>query len=245
MPTAPPTQAELAEMMRVKRKFLRGRSLALTIPERMREFRRLQQRSLDILQGNPAGYARFLRRNLAQRAITPPPGVEIPERCGEIREVGDVVPDDACRALLRHRVPFVVIGALAVNAHGHIRATEDSDVVFRRTPESEKALLAALQELSACWVMADKAEPGGVRLVPVTASYVAHMNMMMLMTDAGLLDLFDYIPGFPDEPVDSLFADCELSNGVRYVSLRWLRKMKQAAGRPLDLTDLERLEGTP
>ena len=247
MPNPIPTQAELAEAMRFKHAFLRRRNLALPIEQRLEKFWQLHERSMEILKGNPEGYARFMRRNLKARAIPPPPGVEIPspQRHEEIREVGDVVPDKTCLALLQHGVVFVVIGALAVNAHGYIRATEDSDVVFRRTPENEAALLAALQELNACWVMTDKAEPGGVRLVPVSASYVAQTQLMMLVTDAGFLDLFDYIPGFPDEPVDSLFADCELSNGVRYVSLRWLRKMKQASGRPLDLTDLERLEGEP
>lgn len=247
MPNAIPTQAELAEMMRLKRKLLRQRNLALSVEERIAKFWRLQESSFELLRSDPKSYARFIQRNLKKRAIALPPDVEIPEkkRQEEVRESGEMLHEEILQLLRRHQVEFVVIGALAVNAHGHIRATEDADIVFRRTPENEKALLAALQELNACWVMTDKAEPGGVRLVPVTESYIAHMKMMLLITDAGLLDLFDHIPGFPDEPVDSLFADCELRNGVRYVSLHWLKKMKQTSGRPMDLIDLERLEGTP
>ncbi|MFM7035050.1 MAG: hypothetical protein ACKOYJ_07695 [Planctomycetia bacterium] len=37
--------------------------------------------------------------------------------------------------LLRHRIPFVVIGGHAVNVHGHLRATEDTDVLWLRSPE--------------------------------------------------------------------------------------------------------------
>jgi hypothetical protein len=32
-------------------------------------------------------------------------------------------------------------------------------------------------------------------------------------------------------------------DGVRFASLDWLRRMKQAAGRPKDLLDLENLPG--
>ena len=245
MNTTIPTPSELAEMMRFKHAFLRQRNLALPVEQRMAKFWKLHERSMEILKGNPEGYARFMRRNLKARAIPPPPGVEIPEWHGEIRDAAGWCAEETLRVLLRHHVPFVIIGGVAVNLYDETRNTEDTDIVFQRTPESEKALLAALHELNACWVMADKAEPGGVRLVPVTESYVARTRLMMLVTDAGLLDLFDYIPGFPDEPVDSLFADCELSNGVRYVSLDWLKKMKHASDRPQDRLDLERLEGTP
>jgi hypothetical protein len=51
-----------------------------------------------------------------------------------------------------HNVPFVIIGGHAVTYHGFVRATEDTDVVFLRTPESELLLLAALTEVNACWI---------------------------------------------------------------------------------------------
>ena len=65
--------------------------------------------------------------------------------------------------------------------------------------------------------------------------------MMMLVTDFGFLDLFDYIPGCPNEPVEQLF-DTALGQGrYKYASLRWLRTMKSAANRPKDRLDLENL----
>jgi hypothetical protein len=54
--------------------------------------------------------------------------------------------------LCRHRVPFVVIGGHAVNFHGSIRATEDTDVVWLRSPTAEAALLAALREIEAAYI---------------------------------------------------------------------------------------------
>jgi hypothetical protein len=64
---------------------------------------------------------------------------------------------------------------------------------------------------------------------------------MMLTTDLGFLDLYDYIPGFPDMPVADVFSDSIELDNLRFVSLRWLRKLKQAAGRHKDLDDLEHL----
>ena len=52
---------------------------------------------------------------------------------------------------------------------------------------------------------------------------------------------YDYIPGFPDMPVADVFADSIELDNLRFVSLRWLRKLKQAAGRHKDLDDLEHL----
>jgi hypothetical protein len=63
----------------------------------------------------------------------------------------------------------------------------------------------------------------------------------MLSSDDPLLDLYDYVPGFPDMPVADVFSDSIELDNLRFVSLRWLRKLKQAAGRHKDLDDLEHL----
>jgi hypothetical protein len=41
-------------------------------------------------------------------------------------------------------VDFVVVGGVAVVAHGHVRATLDLDVCYWRTPENLERLAAAL-----------------------------------------------------------------------------------------------------
>lgn len=148
------------------------------------------------------------------------------------------------RLLQRHQVPFVVVGGHAVTFHGHLRATEDVDVVWLRSPEADRRLLGALQELHAGWIASDidpvtKLE----RVVPVTAAYIASKNLLMLVTDHGFLDLFDYVPGLPDVTVDELAARSVVTpEGLHYASLDDLRRMKQASGRPKDLDDLQNLE---
>jgi hypothetical protein len=148
--------------------------------------------------------------------------------------------------LSRHGVPFVVVGGHAVNVHGYIRATEDTDVLWIRSPEAEAALLQALGEVHAEYIGAEIDPVTKIeRTYPVTAAFVRSERLMMLCTTAGFLDLFDYVPGLTDVSVEAIRASAVQVDGVRYASLGWLRKLKQAAGRPKDLIDLENLPVTP
>jgi hypothetical protein len=144
--------------------------------------------------------------------------------------------------LARAGVPFVIIGGHAVNFHGYVRATEDADLIFERSPASEAALLEVLQSIHACWISNER-DPvtGHERLVPVSPSYVRGQHLMMLTTDLGFLDLYDYVPGFPDVPVADVFCDSIELDDLRFISLRRLRELKQAAGRHKDFDDLEHL----
>ncbi|MDY0165201.1 MAG: hypothetical protein RBS80_01570 [Thermoguttaceae bacterium] len=141
-----------------------------------------------------------------------------------------------------HNVPFVVIGGHAVTYHGFVRATEDTDVIFQRTPRSESALLRALAEVHANWI-GDEIDPetGIERLIPVSAAYIRGTRTMMLVTDFGFLDVFDYVPGLPELSVEELFASALECGGHKYVALPLLRAMKAAANRPKDRADLENL----
>lgn len=142
----------------------------------------------------------------------------------------------------RHGVRYVIIGGHALNVHAAPRATEDIDIVWQRSAESERSLAAALAEANAFWISNDQDPATGLeRLVPVSPAYVGAEHLMMLLTDYGFVDLFDYIPGFPSENTRELFDTSIEVSGRRYASVQWLRKMKQASGRPKDLLDLEKL----
>lgn len=80
------------------------------------------------------------------------------------------------------------------------------------------------------------------RQVPVALSDLQNRRLLMLITDAGFLELFDYIPGSPEVSVEALFEDAVEVAGIRYASKAWLLKMKRAAGRPKDISDIEGLE---
>jgi hypothetical protein len=151
-------------------------------------------------------------------------------------------PVELLNSLARAGVPFVIIGGHAVNFHGYVRTTEDTDIVFLRTTASETALLDVLQSIRACWISDERDSQTGIeRLIPVTPAYIRSQHLMMLWTDLGFLDIYDFVPGFPDTPVDDLFSNAVFLGELRFVSLYWLRKLKTAAGRHKDLDDLEHL----
>ncbi len=144
--------------------------------------------------------------------------------------------------LIKHDVPLVIIGGHAVAYHGYVRATEDADVVFLRSADAEAALYKALVELNARWIGNEIDPETGIECTyPVSPEYIRGTHLMLLLTDDGFLDIFDFIPGYPNEPVDELLGSSHESAGRRFVSLKWLRRMKQAAGRPKDRLDLDNL----
>ena len=144
--------------------------------------------------------------------------------------------------LRRHGVPFVVIGGHAVNFHGYIRTTEDVDVVWLRSPQAEQDLLAALTEVNAAFI-SNEIDPSTrlERTVPVTLQFIQSRRLMMLVTRLGFLDLFDYVPGIPQEKPQLLFDSAVAMGDLKFVSLDWLRRMKHASARPKDLEDLQNL----
>ncbi|MBN2802202.1 MAG: hypothetical protein JXR91_03815 [Deltaproteobacteria bacterium] len=140
------------------------------------------------------------------------------------------------------KIPFVVIGGHAVNYHGFIRATEDFDIIFHRTEQSEAQLFNALKSINACW-LSNKIDPltNMEKEIPVTFDYVKSNHLMMLCTSMGYLDIFDFIPDFQDIPVTQLLETSNDFNGIKIINLDWLKKLKQASGRPKDLNDLNSL----
>jgi hypothetical protein len=149
----------------------------------------------------------------------------------------------AFEVLKRHGVPFVIVGGHAVYMHGYQRDTEDADAVWLRSPASEVALLAALNELAAGYIGRDIDPATRIeRVYPVSLAYIVANHLMMLVTTAGFLDLFDYVPGHPAVDVNEILHSAIDVNGYKVVSVRWLRRMKEAAARPKDLVDLEHLQ---
>jgi hypothetical protein len=73
-------------------------------------------------------------------------------------------------------------------------------------------------------------------------------HMLMLWTRFGFLDLFDYVPGEPLVDPREAFDTSEVWENLRFVSLRWLRRLKRTAARPkdqIDLAELEKIHGPP
>jgi len=144
--------------------------------------------------------------------------------------------------LQKHGLRFVIIGGHAVNFHGYIRATEDVDVLLCTDRGYDAKLLAALLELKA-YQITDEIDPatGIERTRPVSENTLAGRSMHMVGTEYGYLDIFCFVPGFPETDVEQVWSEAVVSQGHRYVSLRWLRLLKESAARPIDQVDLANL----
>lgn len=147
------------------------------------------------------------------------------------------------RALLEvlneHEVRFVLIGGVAVGAHGYLRTTEDLDLVPDPDPANLKLLTAALEALDSTMPTVegrpfDPSKDGAVILRGgnVTAD-----------TRFGGLDVVQRLHGVPaysELARDAIDSDL-LGIPVRVCSLGRLREMKQRLDRAQDRVDLENL----
>lgn len=149
------------------------------------------------------------------------------------------------RALNEAQVRYLVVGGLAVNAHGYVRATRDLDLVIGLTAENIRKGLSALEAI------------GYRPRVPVTPDQFAdpalrerwrnekQMIVLQLWSDAferTPVDVFVYEPfDFEAEWMAAVRQPLAPGVDVPFVRLEILFAMKTEAGRPQDLVDIEKL----
>jgi hypothetical protein len=142
-------------------------------------------------------------------------------------------------ALRRRDVDYIVVGGVAVGAHGYIRATRDLDIVPDPATENLRRLAAALRDLGATLPLAS----GRPFSAATDLRPLERRANMTLDTPLGGLDVIQRAPGVPSFPTlagDATETDV-LGVAVRICSLEHLRQMKLAAGRAQDAADLENL----
>jgi hypothetical protein len=115
-------------------------------------------------------------------------------------------------------VDFVVIGGIAVQTHGYIRATRDLDVIPCTSQANSRRMSNALAEL--------EAEELG-RRAPVVRYSTRH----------GRLDLVAFDADFDQLRDRALVVELD-GFEVAVASLDDLVRMKRAAGRPHDFRDI-------
>lgn len=135
-------------------------------------------------------------------------------------------------------VRFVVIGGVAVGAHGYVRGTEDLDLVPDPDPANLDRLSQALGELDSTLPTVDRAfDPS------TDASVIRRGGNVTANTKFGGLDVVQRaggVPAYSDLAQDAVDSEL-LGIPVRICSLARLREMKQAAGREQDRADLANL----
>lgn len=147
------------------------------------------------------------------------------------------------QALNAAQVRFIVVGGVAVNAHGYLRFTKDVDLVIQL---SERDILSAFRALESI-----DYRPSN----PITAEEFADpatremwrrdkgMLVLKMWSDAHRetpLDIFVYEPfDFDVEYECALYKNDEFP--ARFASIPALVAMKQGTGRTQDQLDIEKL----
>ncbi len=145
-------------------------------------------------------------------------------------------------ALVGEGVEFVVIGGVAVGFHGYVRATKDVDVVPSPDPENLERLAVVLRALGAEVEGAEEFED--VELPnPLDPAALALGGNWVLRTRLGRFDVMQWIG---DDALWERLAPAAVAAEigdltVQVVGYEDLVTLKQQAGRPEDLADLQRL----
>jgi predicted nucleotidyltransferase len=153
--------------------------------------------------------------------------------------------DAICKALNTERVPFLVVGGVAVVHYGYGRLTQDVDLVIRLQADTIRRAYEALASL------------GYLPAVPVTPEQLAdpaqretlqrekNMKVLKFWSEAHPetpIDLFIDEPfDFEKEVAESEIQTTAAGGEVRIVSLETLLRMKADSRRPLDLADIDEL----
>jgi hypothetical protein len=154
--------------------------------------------------------------------------------------MAEPAPLDAQRifaALDAHGVDYVVVGGVAVQVHGHVRMTNDLDLVPGPSRENMQRLAAALAALDARIL-----NPGSEHL-PIDADTLPRATPWQLSTPAGDIDVLHDAPGMaPFEQLRSRALTIALGEHEIPIAGRDdLISMKRAAARPVDLEDIAAL----
>lgn len=139
--------------------------------------------------------------------------------------------EELLRAFSDRGVEHLVVGAHALAAHGHVRATKDLDVWIRPTPENAARAYQALADFGAPLAEleeADLAVPGTIFQIGVAPLRI---------------DVLTEIDGLNFEEAWAGRVPARLGSvATAVLSREHLIRNKRASGRLQDLADVERLE---
>ena len=136
---------------------------------------------------------------------------------------------------------FIVVGGFAVGAHGYPRATKDVDIVPSPTRENLVHLARVLDNLD--YEIVGMEDFKCEELVQPDLEGLLAGGSWVLRTRYGRLDIMQLVPpelGYEDLRPDAI-EDEVFGIQVSFCGYQHLVAMKEAAGRPEDIKDLQRL----
>ena len=151
----------------------------------------------------------------------------------------EFAPDRLLPRLVGRGVDFVIVGGMAMVLHGSARVTHDLDVCYATDRTNLDLFGRVLVELGAKLQGVEDDVP----FVP-DGETLRRTGILTLDTPEGRIDLLFQPPGVSSyEELRRRAVRMDLGDfGVLVASLDDLAEMKRAAGRPIDLIDLEEIE---
>jgi hypothetical protein len=131
-------------------------------------------------------------------------------------------------------VEFAVVGGVAVNAHGYVRATHDLDIFIRPTEENARAAFEALRELG---VPLEGLQPSDLLDDEENLRFGPDEDHIDILASIGEMD-FDQVWRNRMETMVGGVA-------VPFISKADLIENKRQVGRLRELADVEELELIP
>lgn len=150
------------------------------------------------------------------------------------------------KALHAAKVRYLVVGGLAVNAHGYIRLTMDIDLVIALDPDNIQQAFRALAGIG--YRPTAPIDAKGFAQAEQRERWRAEKGMQVLnfygdafpgtSVDVFVHEPFDFAPEYEAALRGELLPGLD----VRFVSIPTLIRMKQLAGRPRDFDDIQHLQ---
>mgnify|MGYP001590447199 CR=1 FL=1 len=134
-----------------------------------------------------------------------------------------------CKLLNANHAKYVVIGGVALNLHGLIRATMDIDLLIPKDIKNTKEVLDTLKNLA--FGIASELDPADVTNKPITI--IGDIPRVDLLTVANKIKYEDAINTVKTIRIDGI--------KITYVDIDTLIKTKET-GRLQDKADIERLK---
>src|SRR3954463_1557545 len=144
-------------------------------------------------------------------------------------------PERIAAGLNASDVAYVIVGGLAVAAHGVVRATRDLDLVPEPSAENLDRLAALLSELGA-------EHPIDGTLTGQSLARPVSFKLRTRHGNVQVLNRMPAVPSYADLVSTAISVDLADQTPALVCSLADLRAMKLASGRPRDLVDVAELD---
>jgi len=152
---------------------------------------------------------------------------------------------DLFSTLACHKVDYLLIGGLAVSLHGVERATMDVDITVAMNPDNLAALIEAAKELKLTPVLPVPLD--SLRDLDLLSQWHKERNLeAFALRTPDLAGVTVEVLLFPPVEFAGMASRAEVlkvaHTDIQVVSIDDLIALKKAAGRPIDLIDIEHLQ---